>query len=134
MVRVYLPFFLALFILVVPKESVGQLGHLAEVNDINITVEDIGSDEQKLGFKKQEIQSHVFVLLRSKLPRLAVRDVSYSTIYVNINIGLTNTGSYYGSVRVEILRPATIKKTGKLTTGTFWIRDTRLSGPPGGCG
>lgn len=49
MIRLYLPFFLALFFLVVPKESVGQNGELADLNSVRIVVEKLESKERKLG-------------------------------------------------------------------------------------
>ena len=137
MIRPYLPCFLALFILAVPKESVGQGGELAGLNEVSLLVEELPSSTKRFSIK-QAIKDHALVLLRSKLPRLSVVNESstifppYVYIRVNLRIGSTFGGKevdYYGSVTVDINRYVTINRTGKRTYGSIWNSSSNMTGP-----
>ena len=89
MIRLYLPFFLALLFLVVPNESAGQYGNLTDLSEVMIHVEKLGSAAKKLGLDEMEIENHVLVLLRSKLPHLLVKDFIAPTVYIHVNVAET---------------------------------------------
>jgi len=84
--RLYIPFFLALFFLVVPKESAGQDGDLTNVSEVSIVVGKLDSPSKTLGLDEMAIKNHVFVLLQSKLPRLLVKDYADSRIHIIVDL------------------------------------------------
>jgi len=133
MIRLYLSVFFALFVLVVPKESVGQNGELAKLNEVKIVLAALTSEQKKLGLKTQAITDHALVLLRSKLPRLSVKDSAIPYVYININIGIGKVGGvardYYGAIRVEIKRHVIINTTGKSFYAVVWDTGMRVTGP-----
>ena len=132
MVRLYLPFFLALFILVVPKESEGQYGKLAELTEVRIVVENLKEAKEKLGLTSKDVENHVLVLLRSKLPGLEVSRSLSSLLYININLGLaTSHGKpfgYFGAIDVEVRREVIIIGTKKTIMATVWNTGSRMIG------
>jgi len=135
MVRLYLPFFLALFILVVPKESEGQYGKLAELTEVRIVVENLKEAKEKLGLTSKDVENHVLVLLRSKLPGLEVSRSLSSLLYININLGLaTSHGKpfgYFGAIDVEVRREVIIIGTKKTIMATATGIGTTRQNKPG---
>ncbi len=131
MYRLYLPLLFALFILAVPEESAGQYGGLTELSEVKIVVEELSREEKKLGLSEDQVKNHVFVLLQSKLRRRLVKDSVEPHVYVNINVGITNGGAYYGTVQVDIYRQVTINKTGKILLASVWDGGISLTGPEG---
>ncbi len=129
MYQLFLPLFVALFILAVPEESAGQYGGLTELSDVRIVVEELSRKEKKLGLSEDQVENHVFVLLQSKLRRRLVNDSVEPYIYININVGITDGGDYYGTVKVDIYRQVTINKTGKIFLASVWSGDISLTGP-----
>jgi len=131
MVRLYVAGFFAMFMLVVPKESVGQNGQLAELNEIKIVVEYLRSETKRLGLKRLAIKDHVLVLLRSKLPRLSVKDSAIPYIYINVKlgIGLRAEIDYFGSVTVAVKRGVIIVETGEAIAAGVWNKGRALTGP-----
>jgi len=133
MIRLYLSVFSALFILVVPKESVGQYGNFTDLSGVTIQVGKLGSVTKKLGIDETAIKNHALVLLRSKLPRLLVKDSADSTVYIHVDVGEVTTGreaiGYYGFVTVSVSRVVTIMKTGKVTEADLFSGTQRLRGP-----
>ncbi len=134
MIRLYLPFFLALLFLVVPNESAGQYGNLTDLSEVMIHVEKLGSAAKKLGLDEMEIENHVLVLLRSKLPHLLVKDFIAPTVYIHVNVAETKAEGevigYYGSVSVGVIRNVTIIKTGKFRPAYLYYSTIGLTGRP----
>ncbi len=52
-------------------------------------------------------------------------------VYVNINVGITGGGGYYGTVKVDIYRQVTINKTGRIFLASVWSGGISLTGPEG---
>ena len=133
MIRLYLSVFSALFILVVPKVSVGQYGNFTDLSEVTIQVGKLESVTKKLGLDETAIKNHALVLLRSKLPRLLVKDSADSTVYIHVDVGEVRTGreaiGYYGFVSVGVSRVVTIIKTGKVTEADLFYGTQRLRGP-----
>ena len=73
MARLYPMLLFALLVLMVPVESAGQYGQLAKLSEVGISVESLTRASKELGLTKEDIKNHVFVFLRSKLPRLEVK-------------------------------------------------------------
>ena len=136
MARLYPMLLFALMVLVMPVESAGQNGQLAKLSEVKIVVEKLSRETKELGLKVGDIKNHAFVLLRSKLPRLVVKDSSAPYIYIRINIGKGKSGDsvagYYGAVIVEVKRIVTISKTGRVAFASLWNDGTILIGPKGG--
>ena len=134
MVRLYLPFFLALFILAVPREAAGQNGSFTDVSEVAIQVEELNSQAKNLGLDETAIKNHVLVLLRTKLPRLLVEDSALSRVHINVDVGDIRTGSevlaYYGSVSMGVTRMVTIMETRKVTLAFLYNSTIRITGPP----
>ena len=133
MIRLYLLFFLALLILVVPKESAGQNGNFTEMSETFISVPNLSRCAKKLGLDKTSIKNQALVLLRSKLPRLLVKDSAVSGVYVSVYAGPTktvggNTVGYFGYVSVGVSRNVTITKTGLNTAGFLWYNTLAIRG------
>ncbi len=137
MARLYPMLFFALLVLVVPVESAGQYGDLAKLSEVKILVEGLGSDAKELGVNEDNIKNHVFVFLRSMLPRLKVSESAVPYLYLNLNIlysetvGGKKTG-YFGSIRIEIFRSVTINKTGSRIFSIVWRENMILNGPKDG--
>jgi hypothetical protein len=129
MYRLYLSLFVALLILAVPEESAGQYGGLTELSEVKIVVEELSLEEKKLGLSEDQVKNHIFVLLQSKLRRRLVKDSVDPYIYVNINVGITDGGAYYGTVQVDIYRQVTINKTGRIFLTSVWSEGISLTGP-----
>ena len=130
MVCPYIPCFLALFFLVVPRESIGQNGQLAELNDVKVAVEYLPGKLERLGLRRQAITDHAFVILRSKLPRLTVNNSASSIVYININLELGSTTrrveiDYFGAIEVSVMRTVRIIKTNGVTYADLWGRSMR---------
>jgi len=134
MVRLYLPLFLALFILGVPEESPAQNGNFTDLSEVTIVVEKLDSESKNLGLDETAIKNHVLVLLRTKLPRLLVEDSALSRVHINVDVGDIRTGSevlaYYGSVSMGVARMVTIMETRKVTLAFLYNSTIRLTGPP----
>ena len=131
MYRLFLPLIFALLILAVPEESAGQYGGLTELSEVKIVVEELSREEKKLGLSEDQVKNHVFVLLQNKLRRRLVQDSVKPYVYVNINVGITDRGDYYGTVKVDIYRQVTINKTGKIFLASVWSGGISLTGPEG---
>ena len=133
MVRLYLPLFLALLILTVPKESIGQNGQLANIHQIGIVIEDLTDDAKELGLTKHGLKNHALVLLRSKLPYLNVHESAPEKILIAVplyylTIDDRSKIGFYGSVMVRVFRPVTVNATGKLMRAVVWLESyTALS-------
>ncbi len=87
MTRLYPRLLFALLALVVPVESAAQNGQLAKLSEIQILVEGLDQSQKRLRLNADEIITHVLVLLRSKLPRLVVKDSTDPYVYINVNVG-----------------------------------------------
>jgi len=134
MIRTYLLLCLVLFILAVPRESVGQGGVLAELNAIDIVVMDLTSFEKRLGLSKEAISNQVLVLLRSKVPRLIVTDTANSVVFIDVSVDAIRTTQdsnfgHYGYVVVSIGRQVTIMETGRFGGGFIWLQHAGFNGP-----
>jgi len=134
MVRLYLPFFLALLFLVVPKESAAQYGNFAEMSEVSILVEIRGTETEKLLFDAPVIKNQALVLLRSKLPRLLVKDSADSVVSVSVYAGKTKTVGgrtigHFGYLSVGVSRKVRIIKSGTITHGYLWYNTMAIIGP-----
>jgi len=136
MVRLYPLLFFALLVLVMPVESEAQDGKLAKLSEVRIIVEALRSDGKELGLNENDIKNHVFVLLRSKLPRLVVKDSVIPYVFINVSVGKDRSIDgqiigYYGSVSVQVMREVTINKTGSSAIADLWQYSRNITGPMG---
>jgi len=131
MVRLYLPIFLALLILVIPKESVAS-DMLAELREVAINVA-IGKNAKKFGVAEEGVKKHTLGLLRRKLPYLVIKDSVLPKVSINITLGSTNAGveeiGYFGQIEVEVFRTVTIQKTGMVILANVWETGMSFVGP-----
>ena len=134
MIRLYLPFFLALLFLVGPKESIGQDGQLTQINSVTIVVW-LSDKAKEMGLTKRGIKDQILVSLRSKLPRLAVNKlahyrllVSVSLVYERIPSG-EKTNTYFGHILVAVLGYVTQLETNKPVLAPLWTLASSLMGP-----
>jgi len=117
MARLYPMLLFALLVLVLPVESAGQNGKLAKLNEVQLVFQFIGSGEKKSGLSKNDLERHVLILLRNKLPNLAVNASAESSIHVYVNMDIGTAGKekvevdYHGVIGIIISRPVIIKKT-----------------------
>jgi len=137
MIRPYLPIFLALIILAVPKESAGQYANFADLSEVAIVVDKLEVAAEKFGLDEMAIKRQVLVLLQSKLPDLIVNDAADSGVGILIIVGESkghqgNTLGYFGSVSVGLTRKVTIMKTGAMTSGYLWYGARAIKGPTSG--
>jgi len=132
MARLYLMLLFALLVLVVPVESVAQYGYLAKLSEVKIVVEYLGSEEKKLGLKKDEIENYVLVFLRSKLPRLVIKE-ALPFVYIRVTMRFSRQRGikvgYFGAVQVIITRPVYIQKTGQDVKADVYEKLTVINGP-----
>ena len=133
MIRLHLPLFFALLILATPVDLLGQDGSLAEMHklSINVSVSALG---QSLGANEDNLNSHVLVLLRSKLPRLSVIDESPVHILILVDLGVIKLErgreiGYYGNVYVGAKRWINLIATNKTLLETVWGRRSIVTGP-----
>ena len=115
--RLYTMLLFALLVLVVPVESAAQNGQLAKLSEVMIIVENI-NDSKKLGVYEDDIENHVFVFLRSKLPRLKVQLSALSSLAITVSLSNVHDKSgrtigYSGYVFLRAIRRATIIETKK---------------------
>ncbi len=131
MARLYTMPSFALLVLVVPVESVAY-GELAKLKEVAISVEVLGKVEKELGLSKEDIKNHVFVFLRSKLPRLKVSEINDPNVYISVTLGYTMAGEnkdgYHGAVKVDVHRGVTIIKNKQYTLSPVWSNYVILSG------
>jgi len=132
MARLYLMLLFALLVLIVAGKSAGQYGELAKLSEVRIVVEDLESEEKELGLKEDDIKNHVFVFLRSKLPRLAVKESS-PYVYIRVTMRFSRQEGrkigYFGAVQVMITRQVYIQKNSQATWATVWERLFIINGP-----
>jgi len=133
MARLYPMLLIVLLVLVVPVESQGQNGQLAKLSEVKLVVAELSSEAKELGLNKDDIRNHVFVFLRSKLPRLVVKEspgpiVKISIILQHLDSGTVQSG-YCGGIRFQIFRPVTINKTGTLIAANVWELSHSFYGP-----
>ena len=133
MIRLYLPIFLALFILAVPKESVGQNGQLAGLTEVKIVTGALSAKAKELGLSKSQINQQVFVFLRSKLPSLSVSDTATPSIKVMVGLDPIRSSSkrelgYYGTITIKVYRHVLVSKSGKSVIAPVWTDGYSLHG------
>jgi len=130
-IRLYLPFLLALLILVIPKESVAS-DMLAEPREVAINVA-VGKNAKKFGVAEEGVKNHTLGLLRSKLPHLVIKESVLPKVSINITLGDTNAGvekiGYFGQIEVEVFRMVTIQKTGMVILANVWETGMSFVGP-----
>ena len=135
MVRLFLSVFFALFILAVPKESVGQTGQLAGLTEIKLLVKTLSRAAKQSGLTETQFKDHILVFLQSKLPRLAVAKSGDSFFDVSINIDYVTTASgrskrgFNGSISLQIYRKVAVHKTAKVVLLPVWTKSFPLEGP-----
>ena len=133
MVRFYLPLFLALLILATPVDLLGQDGSLAKMHELSINVS-VSALGQSLGVTEDNLNSHVLVLLRSKLPRLSVIDAAPEHMLILVDLGVTKLErgreiGYFGNVYVGAKRWVNLIATNKTLLETVWGRRSIVTGP-----
>ncbi len=131
MFRLYLPLFLTLLILAIPKESVAS-SMLAELREVTINVA-VGKHAKKFGVAEKGVKNHTLGLLQSKLPHLVVMKSVLPKVSINITLGGTNAGvekvGYFGQIEVEVFRIVTIQKTGMVILANVWETGMSFVGP-----
>jgi len=134
MARLYIMFFFALLVLVVPEKSAGQDGELTKLTEVRIIVGNI-NDSKKLGVNEEDIENYVFVFLRSKLPRLKVQSEALSSLDITVSLSYIDMSGrklgYFGYVFLRTIREVTIIETKKNTDAAVKGSVLSLSGPLG---
>ncbi len=105
------------------KEVLTKQATFHEICEVTIRRSD-DSDTKKLGLTKNQLNDYILVLVKSKLPRLAVGKLGDPFIHVSISIQYLpwSKNGYYGSVHLGIHRSVMIpgkqpKIPGKPTKG-----------------
>ncbi len=129
MIRLYLPLFLALLLFMVPRESMGQNGELAQINSVTIVVR-VTDEAKHMGQTEDVIKDTTLVLLRSKLRRLEIKKSATPYVYVTISVNRSQNPGNFGSVSVSINRSVTINQTGKIVSAPIWNDSIIFEGPP----
>ncbi len=133
MARLFPMLYFALLVLVVPVEAVGQSGQLAKMSSVTIEV-NLNPTTEELGIIKDEIKNHILVFLRSKLPRLAVKESGYPSLEVAIQLQLLNIGGqneevgYHGVVVGYVKDYVSHLTTKKVIFATLWTNGFTSSG------
>ena len=129
-------FLIALSVLVASRESAGQGGRLAGLEEIRVVVESLGSIEDKTNLKRGDLTIHTLALIKEKVPRLEINGSAKSIIYINARLALSQgrgkTNHYFGAVWVGVYRPVIIKKTGRSVNAMVWYRARGVEGVLGG--
>ena len=137
MARLYPILLFALLILVLPVESAGQSGQLGNLGELKIVVLPFSNYEKKLGLNEDNIKNQIFEFLRSKLPRIAVRESAIEGLNVIIELGeyrLEGGGKvgYNGLIEIRIYRLAIIANNALNTNVIVWSKGGSLAGPTSG--
>jgi len=137
MARLYPILLLALLILVLPVEAAGQYGQLGKLSELKIVVLPFSNYEKKLELNEDNIKNQIFEFLRSKLPRVSVKESAIEGLNVIINLGENRLESggkagYNGLIDVRIYRLAKIKNNGLNTNVIVWSKGGSLAGPTSG--
>jgi len=134
LIRLYLPFFLALLFLAVPKESVGQAGNLAQISALEIFVT-LTKTAKELKLSESKIKDQALVLLRSKLPRLEVKDSALYDLGVILNLQYMRLNDhdkpvgYSGYVVVAVNAYVNHPLTNKPVYVLLWHQINYVAGP-----
>jgi len=136
MARSYPMLLFALLVLMVPVESAAGSGKLTGLREVRLEIKDLSRIEKELGLNEDSIKDHAFVLLRSKLPRLAVSESATSFVHVAPIIHfVTNQGGkktgYYGFVLIRVFRRVMIVEIRKVTEVSVWEEIISIIGPLG---
>ncbi len=135
MARLYPMLLFALLVLMLPVESAAQSGQLAKLSEVQLFLTFDGGDEKELALTEKDLKNHVFVLLRSKLPRLAVKESTKSSIRISTDLSIGTGGEgkiklfYYGHVSLTLSRPVIYEETGKSGYGIAYQATHSLTGP-----
>lgn len=125
-------FLVALSVLVISKESAGQTGRLAGLEEIRVVVESLGRIEDKTRLNRGDLTIHTLALLKEKVPRLVIKGTAKSFIYINARLAVSQAGgrtnNYFGAVWVGVYRPVIIKKTGLPVSAMVWYRAQGVEG------
>ncbi|MEE8113286.1 MAG: hypothetical protein V3T23_02920 [Nitrososphaerales archaeon] len=134
MARLYTTLFFVLLVLMVPVESAAT-GELAKLMEVKILVGNLSKESMEEGLNEEDIKNHVFIFLRSKLPRLKVSEINGPYVGIIVHLDHTETGGkkdgYFGLVEVEVGRSVLIIENKNITLTSVWSRSAILSGPLG---
>jgi len=131
MIRLYLPFLLALLILATPRELVGLSvpSGLVRLQGVKITV-DLEGAAYKLGLNDESMKNRILVLLRRKLPRLRVSDkINLAFFSVSVLLKPSKERRYFGSVVAHAVRRVTIGDTAEDTVAIVWTSSFIIAAP-----
>jgi len=119
MIRLYLLLSVVLFVVSVPVGLRAQDGGLQGINDVRIDVESMSESCKKIGLKKQDILDQLYVFVKAKLPRLAVKQRSRFLLSV-ANTCVESREVYSFFILFEISRPLSIKESGNIVSGVVF--------------
>lgn len=113
----------------------GGPGDLQKLSRVMLEIILEGSGVAAEGLTPEELRDHVTVLLRAKLPRLALTEFGQirgaAGLAVAVIVQKLPTGrGYYGSIEISLFRAATIEATGKIGVPSVWHQLHLLTGEP----
>jgi len=131
MIHLYRLLLFAFILMAMPGTSEAQSGQLTELTEVKIFIGPFLHDEEKLRLDRDSIKNQVFVFLRGKLPKLAVKESNPAFMWVRVHlISFTEIQAFYGLVQVKLYRPVIIEKTGKHFGGVLWDSFIVVKRPP----
>jgi len=122
---------------VLANASWGGPADLEKLSAVGLEVILEGSGMTAEGLTLGELRDQVTVLLRAKLPRLALMELGQirgdAGLGVAVIVQKLPTGrGYYGSIEINLFRAASIEATGKFSVPSVWQQFYLLTGEPMG--
>jgi hypothetical protein len=100
----------------------------------SLIVEDVSAYSTQKGVTRASLQNGLLVRVKSRLPRLEIADDCGNAIYLKFSAQEIETSDsrslgYYGDLRIEVLRLATITETAERRLVTVWVQSVTFVGP-----
>ena len=101
----------------------------------SVIVEDVSAYSAQKGVTRATLQNGLLVRLKSRLPQLEIADDCGNAIYLKSSAQEIETASgsrspgYYGDLRIEVLRLATITETAEPRLVAVWVQSVTFVGP-----
>ena len=107
-------------------------GDLAKLRSLKVSVGTISPEARSLGVAEDDLEAHVVVFLRSKIPGLQVSTSAPEYIVVNVALDYIEQSGrkmgYAGAITVLVYRLATVVDTKKVSLVGVWADGTTLAG------
>lgn len=108
-------------------------GMLGKLKCIAIEVEEVGEDGEEIGITRSLLESYIRMGVKAKMPRLRIHESCENYLYLNLSLikGDSVRGPefvYYGGMRLELRRLATIAESNTRGIVTVWDQGVHLVG------